>query len=157
MNDRFEGLQVDLFHSFYNHQQQNPNGIADIVRTRSLTNPSQFNVPGDVGSDGAVNGISLLMGRNFADNKGNATMYFAYKKEDPVLQRDRDFSACALGGGTSFTCAGSSTSFPGRFIFDNGTSRTVADSAGNTRAFAAATDQFNFGPYNYYRRPSEQI
>src|SRR5207247_7646603 len=144
MNDRFEGLQVDLFHSFYNHQQQNPNGIADIVRTRSLTNPSQFNVPGDVGSDGAVNGISLLMGRNFADNKGNATMYFAYKKEDPVLQRDRDFSACALNAGSSggiappgYTCGGSSTSFPGRFIFDNGTSRTVADSAGNTRAFAA--------------------
>ena len=159
MNDRFEGLQVDLYHSFYNHHQQNPNGIADVIASRHSTNPSQFAVPGDV-NDGAVNGVSLLMGRNFADNKGNATMYFAYKKEQPVLQRDRDFSACALNQGTSFTaagCGGSSTSFPGRFIFDNGSSRTVADAAGNTRAFAAATDQFNFGPYNYYRRPSEQI
>jgi len=32
MNDRFEGLQVDLYHSFYNHHQQNPQGIADVVR-----------------------------------------------------------------------------------------------------------------------------
>jgi outer membrane receptor protein involved in Fe transport len=156
MNDRFEGLQIDLYHSFYNHQQQNPNGIADVVNARHATNPSQFNVPGDV-NDGAVNGISLLMGRNFADNKGNATAYFAYKKEAAVSQANRDFSACALNQGTSFTCGGSSTSFPGRFIMDNGVSRTVADSAGNTRAFAAATDQFNFGPYNYYRRPSEQL
>ena len=102
MNDRFEGLQVDLYHSFYNHQQNNPQGVADVVRARGIANPGSipgYNVPGDVTSDGAVNGVSLLMGRNFADNKGNATMFFAYKKEQPILQRDRDFSACALGDG----------------------------------------------------------
>src|SRR5438067_4191619 len=123
MNDRFEGLQVDYYHSFYNHQQNNPNNIGGLIDSRAATNPSQFNRPGDV-NDGTVNGISLLMGRNFADNRGNATMFFGYKKEQPVLQRDRDFSACALTGGNTFTCGGSSTSFPGRFIFDNGTSRT---------------------------------
>src|SRR2546421_7779677 len=31
MNDRFEGLQFDVDRSIYNHQQQNPNGIADVV------------------------------------------------------------------------------------------------------------------------------
>src|SRR5882762_415924 len=100
MNDRFEGLQVDLYHSFYNHQQNNPNNLGGLIDSRAATNPSQFNRPGDV-NDGTVNGISLLMGRNFADNKGNATMYFAYKKEQPVLQRDRDFSACALNGASN--------------------------------------------------------
>src|SRR5437899_12924201 len=96
MNDRFEGLQVDLYHSFYNHQQNNPQGVADVVRARGIANPGSipgYNVPGDVTSDGAVNGVSLLMGRNFADNKGNATVFFSYKKEQPILQRDRDFSA----------------------------------------------------------------
>src|SRR6266850_4871035 len=29
MNDRFEGLQVDVYHSFYNHNQQNPSGTKD--------------------------------------------------------------------------------------------------------------------------------
>src|SRR3989442_12522067 len=174
MNDRFEGLQVDLNHSFYNHQQHSDH-IADIVRARGLTNPSQFQVPGDKDSDGRVRGFSLLMGGNFADNKGNATLYFGYRKEDPILQSSRDFSACALGPdhgpavdgqplatATDFVCAGSSTSFPGRFILTgadgpgtNG-SRTIADAAGNTRAFNRNTDQFNFNPYNYFRRPAEQ-
>ena len=98
-----------------------------------------------------------LLGKNFADNKGNATLFFNYKVEDPVIQASRDFSSCALGQGATFTCAGSSTSFPGRFTrVDTFTSRTVVDAAGNIRPFSAATDQFNFAPYNYYRRPSEQ-
>ncbi|HYL89124.1 MAG TPA: TonB-dependent receptor [Burkholderiales bacterium] len=161
MNDRFEGLQMDVYHSFYNHQQQNPDGIADIVAKRGLTNPAQFQVPGDVGSDGAINSISLLMGKNFADNKGNATAYLQYKKEDPVLQASRDFSACALNPGAKFTCGGSGTSYPGEFISglgaaDPGNVFTIADAAGNARPFASATDQYNFGPLNYYRRPSEQ-
>src|SRR5260221_10483328 len=157
MNDRFEGLQIDVDRSFYNHKQQNPDGIADVVNGRAATNPAQFKVPGDVGADGAIKNFSLLMGSNFAGNKGNATLFFNYKQENPVLQGSRDFSACSLNPGNSFTCGGSSTSFPGRFFMGgDGTSFTVADAAGNTRGFSAATDQFNFGPYNYYRRPSEQ-
>src|SRR5207249_904331 len=64
MNDRFEGLQVDYYHSFYNHQQHN-SGISEIVSARGANN-SQFQVPGDVGADGAIRNMSLLMGSNFA-------------------------------------------------------------------------------------------
>jgi iron complex outermembrane receptor protein len=156
MNDKFEGLQLDLNYSGYNHQQHNDR-VSSIVSGRAATNPAQFKVPGDVDFDGRVKGFSLLMGGNFADNRGNATVFLDYKKENPVLQANRDFSACSLNAGSSFTCGGSSTSFPGRFTLADGTSRTVADSAGNTRAFSSATDQFNFGPYNYYRRPAEQL
>ena len=159
MNDRFEGLQIDLFNSFYNHQQQNPNGIADIIAARARTNPSQFAVPEDVGSDGKINSISVLMGKNFADNKGNATVYFQYKKEDAVLQSSRDFSACSLRPGNVFTCGGSGTSYPGYFYsFGPGGAYnvfTIADAAGNTRPFTG-NDVYNFGPLNYFRRPSEQ-
>src|SRR5882762_5830062 len=156
MNDRFEGLQIDAKRSFYNHQQHNST-VSDVVSARAQTNPSQFQVPGNVGADGAINDFSLLMGRNFADNRGNATLFFNYKREDAVLQGTRDFSACSLNPGNSFACGGSSTSYPGRFFMGGtGASFTVADAAGTTRPFSAATDQFNFGPYNYYRRPSEQ-
>ena len=158
MNDRFEGLQIDLNGSFYNHHQHND--VSSVVAARHATNPSQFNVPGDV-NDGKIWAFSALMGSNFADNKGNATAFFQYKKEDAVSQANRDFSACALGSGTQFTCAGSSTSYPGRFTgglgaADPGYQFTIADAAGNTRPFRSSTDQFNFGPYNYFRRPSEQ-
>jgi outer membrane receptor protein involved in Fe transport len=158
MNDKFEGLRIDMNTSFYNHDQQNPNGVRDIVAARALTNPRQFVVPGDVTSDGDIHDISMTLGGNFANGKGNATVFLGYKREDPVLQATRDFSACSLNGGAAFTCGGSSTSFPGRFIMGGGTgaSRTIADAAGTTRAFNAGTDQFNFGPYNYYQRPSEK-
>ena len=137
MNDRFEGLQFDVYHGFYNHQQQNPNGIGDLVASRAATNPANFAVPGDIGSDGAVNSFSMLMGKNFADNKGNATAYLQYKKEDAVLQAARDFSACALRPGATFTCGGSGTSFPGYFYSglnagDPGNIFTIANAAGGT-------------------------
>jgi iron complex outermembrane receptor protein len=179
MNDRFEGLQVDLYHSFYNHQQHNPDNVQQAIRDRAnavipsgpdagqLTPAAPFfTVPSNVGSDGPVNGISLTMGKNFADNKGNATMFFGYKKEAAVSQANRDFSACSLNDGDSLTCAGSSTTFPGRFRTSTvaggpgtGPSFTIANdpAAGFIRPYLGAPDQFNFAPYNFFRRPSEQI
>ncbi len=157
MNDKFEGIQFDLNHSFYNHEQQNPRGIADVIRGRSATNPSQFFLPNNVTSDGDVHNISMLLGKNFADNKGNATLFFNYKVEDPILGAARDWSSCAVGQRNVMNCGGSSTSFPGRFTrADTFTSSTPIDAAGNIRPFASATDQYNFAPTNYNRRPSEQ-
>lgn len=160
MNDKFEGVQVEANQSFYNHQQQNPKGSADLINSRAATNAAQFKVPGDKSSDGRIFDANLLMGSNFANGKGNATVFFNYKKEEALLQSERDFSSCSFGtnaAGDKFTCGGSSTSFPGRFfILNTGASRTVTNAAGNTRAFSAATDQFNFAPYNYYQRPSER-
>src|SRR3989442_5904255 len=55
MNDRFEGLQVDLYHSFYNHKQHNPDGVQDDTRARAAagTPPSGlFSLPRGVGSAG---------------------------------------------------------------------------------------------------------
>ena len=160
MNDRFEGLQIDVNRSFYNHQQHN--SVSGVVSAAAANNPSQYAVPSDIGADGAIKNISLLLGGNFLGNKGNATLFFNYKQEDPVLQASRDFSACSLGGaggGTRFTCAGSLTSFPGGFVLDPAADDppifSLNRTTGNPQAFGAS-DLFNFGPYNYYRRPSEQ-
>lgn len=158
MNNRFEGVQIEANQSFFNHQQKNQSGIADVINGRAATNPSQFNVPGDKSADGKVYDTSLLIGANFANGKGNGTVFFSYKKEDAFLQSERDFSACATGSSaTGFTCGGSSTAFPGRFfILSTGASRTPTNSSGNTRAFNASLDQYNFAPTNFFQRPSER-
>jgi iron complex outermembrane recepter protein len=161
MNDKFEGVQLEVNQSFYNHQQHDRSGLSEVIRGRSATNASQFKVPDDKSSDGKIFDMSMLLGGNFANGKGNATVFFNYKKEDALLQSERDFSACSAGNSTvaaGFRCGGSSTSFPGRFFTRGGAgpSRTVADAAGNTRPFVAATDQYNFGPLNYFQRPSER-
>jgi len=157
MNDRFQGVQFDVGHSFYNHQQGN--GLASVIAGRAATNPSQFAVPGDVDSDGEQENYSVTMGSDFANGKGNATVFLGYERQHPVLQRDRDYSACATGtSSTGFTCGGSSTTAPGGRFLDliGGGNFTIADSSGNVRPFSAATDQFNFAPYNYYQRPDER-
>lgn len=169
MNDKFEGAQFEVNQSFYNHQQNGSGGVADMIRARSISNSAQFQVPGDKRSDGKIFDMSMLLGGNFNGGKGNATLFFNYKKEDALLQSERDFSACSIGNATArgtnvingitfgpgFRCGGSGTSFPGQFIVAAG-ARTVANSAGNTRAYVAANDQYNFGPLNYFQRPSER-
>ncbi len=107
----------------------------------------------------------------------------SYQDNKPVLQRDRDFSACSLAANptTSFACGGSGTAFPGTFTSFGGNSNaipgpdgkvgtaddvrpdtnplpdfnsTVDSATGNTfRPFNNATDQYNFGPTNFYLRP----
>jgi outer membrane receptor protein involved in Fe transport len=154
MRRDFEGVQGDIGYSFYQHNQGN--SIGELVAARAATNPAQFAVPGDVSSDGEGSDVSLMLGSNFANGRGNATAFFSYKKERAVLQANRDFSACSLGGGDTFACLGSSTSYPGRFTPLAGGNFTVANAAGAVRPFSATLDQFNYGPYNYYQRPSER-
>ncbi|MEN9543850.1 MAG: hypothetical protein RLZZ598_683 [Pseudomonadota bacterium] len=158
MNDKFEGVQLQLNHSFYNHQQQDAAGVATIVAGRAATNPKEFKVPGDKGDDGKSTDFSLLIGSNFAGNKGNATVYFGYKRDHALLQSERDFSACSLGSNAAgFVCGGSGTSATGRITnLKSSTVWTNADTNGTARRFANATDQYNFGPLNYYQRPSER-
>jgi iron complex outermembrane receptor protein len=159
LEDSFQGLKLDVNHSFFNHKQQGTAGVANIVRGRAATNPNEFKVPGNKSSDGASTDFSLLMGSNFADNKGNATLFFSYKKDDALLQSERDFSACSLGStAAGFVCGGSGTNATGRITaLGNGNGVfTTADANGTARAFANATDQYNFGPLNYFQRPSDR-
>jgi outer membrane receptor protein involved in Fe transport len=158
MNDKFQGVQIDVNQSGYNHSQQNTRGIADIVNGRAASNPSQFQVPGDKSFDGRTFDLALTMGSNFDGGKGNATMFFAYKKQDALLQSERDFSACSVAGGAAFTCGGSGTNATGRITNLNapGGIWTNADSNGTARRFNNALDQYNFGPLNHYQRPDER-
>lgn len=152
MNDNFQGVQIESNYAFYNHEQKG--GAA-----AQAANRRNFPVPDDKSADGKVKDVNLLLGGNFADGRGNAVAFIGYKKEDPLLQSERDFTACSLDGfssGNTFNCGGSGTSFPGRFILANGNSYTVANNAGGVRPYVAATDQYNYGPLNYFRRPSER-
>ena len=110
-------------------------------------------------TDGATKDITFVAGINTPDGRGNATVYIGYRELEKLKQDQRDFSACSLGSGSAFSCAGSSTSAPGRF-------RTRADSpfgafdstigSDNRLRPFTTTDQFNFAPDNYYQRPDER-
>jgi outer membrane receptor protein involved in Fe transport len=155
MNDRFEGIQFDYNGNWFNHNQHS--FVGDIVAARALTNPAQYAVPGDVSADGDTHDFAVTLGGNFAGGKGNATVYFEYRKADAVTQASRDFSACSLAAGVSaYSCLGSSTSYPGRFTDFSNYNFTIANAAGNIRPYVGANDSYNFAPTNYYQRPDKR-
>ncbi|MGB8328177.1 MAG: TonB-dependent receptor, partial [Steroidobacteraceae bacterium] len=131
------------------------------------TNPAQFKLPDDHVTDGYGKEVSLLMGLNSADGRGNFTAYASWQQIDQVLQANRDYSACSLDTApptVQFLCGGSSTSYPGRFtnflpVGNPASVNATVDStgAGNTfRSFSAGLDQYNFGPLNHYQRPEQR-
>jgi iron complex outermembrane receptor protein len=156
MNDRFRGVQLEYNNQFFNHTQQNS-------EVRSVLESRKFAVPGNKNMDGKSEDFSITLGSDLADGKGNATAFFSYKKQDPLLQSERDFTACALNYNANapatalskWSCGGSGTSFPGQFTDFATYAVTVADGNGNIRPFAS-TDVYNFGPLNYFQRPSER-
>ena len=163
MNDHFQGFEIDANGSVYNHDQHSYYGQFAPAHGYGSAPSSVF--------DGATKDITMILGGNFADGKGNAVAYVGYRRTNPVLESARDFSLCTLatthdvsvpGLGTP-ECSGSSTSATGRFFsagFLPGTSvpnffsptLTVDPSTGQFVPFTGA-DAYNYGALNYYMRP----
>jgi outer membrane receptor protein involved in Fe transport len=167
MRKDFEGVEVDLSYDFYWHENDNgERGLRGEIQSRHELNARQFNLPEDTFTDGDGHQESIVVGVNSANGKGNVTAYFTHRKNKPLLQANRDYSACALaapGLGVDadfgWTCGGSSTNEFGRFFsFTDFSSHTLDESGpGNTfRPFSGTLDLYNFGPLNYYQRPDER-
>jgi outer membrane receptor protein involved in Fe transport len=172
MKKNFTGVQVDGQYNFYQHNNSygGPGAVklVDMIKFRQSTNPSQFQLPDSNVTDGYGRQGSIMVGVGTEDGRGNITAYATIRKDDAVLQANRDYSACTLstatpigswGGPTGSTgrgCGGSGTAFPGTFTDFSNFSFTVDSATGNTfRNFVSATDQYNFGPLNHYLRPDK--
>ena len=97
--------------SEYQHNQGND--VASIVAAKqasaATTNPvlaSGFKLPPDNVTDGASQTVTMILGVNAPDGKGNVEAYASYRHDNPVLEADRDFSTCTLNSGSVFTCGG---------------------------------------------------
>jgi iron complex outermembrane receptor protein len=160
MKKNFEGIRVDAQYGFFQHNNQydGVGNLRNVIKARAATNPSQFQLPADNVTDGYSKDITLMMGLSSPDRQGNITVYASYRNNDKVLQADRDYSACTLGAATAtvFTCGGSSTSFPGRFTDFSTFNYSINPTTSEFRPFSSATDQYNFGPLNYFQRPDER-
>jgi outer membrane receptor protein involved in Fe transport len=160
MKKDFEGVQVTSQFSTYWHENdfegKGEAKLRDTIAGLHETNPSQFNLPDDTVTDGEGKELSLMVGVNSGDGRGNLTAYATVFDSGKILQRDRDYSACSLNpnGVGSYTCGGSSVSSGGLFSDFVNYGFTV-DTADQFRNFAA-TDLYNYGPLNYYQRPERR-
>ncbi|MBS0332611.1 MAG: TonB-dependent receptor, partial [Proteobacteria bacterium] len=152
MLKNFEGVRIDAQYSGYQHD--NNNGTGQNALRAGATNaiiPSQFAIPGNLW-EGEGSQVSMVLGVNAPDGKGNITAYAVYTQNNAILEKDRDFSACTFATtAAGFTCSGSGTAYPARvgsFLVDPTTFNTF-----RTRV---ASDVFNFGPDNFFIRPDER-
>ncbi len=161
MKKDFEGVQVTSQYNTYWHENDfgGPGEVKlrDVIAARAATNPSQFALPDDTVTDGEGKELSLLIGVNSGDGRGNITAYATVFDSKGILQSERDYSACSVASGpvTSFTCGGSDTS-PGGRITDFATYNFTVDTADSFRPYDPANDQYNYGPLNYYQRPERR-
>lgn len=145
LKDDFEGIELDYQNSVYRHENDNS-------RYRSILRESGEKLPDGTVTDGGAETFSVIAGANFEEGKGNVTAYATYRRIDPSLQADRDFSACALNGNAD-DCVGSGTIPQGR-ITDFDTFDFIVD---GTDFVDRQGETFNFGALNYYQRPDERF
>jgi iron complex outermembrane recepter protein len=155
LNTHFEGVQINAGYHFQQHNNSDSSVEATVAAHNFPLPPSEVNT-------GFGKYASVIMGSNFADNRGNATAYITYDNQGAALQKSYDYSTCNLGPATATTlaCGGSSTSADGSFRGFSAAGKslfnyTVDPSTGVFRPFAAG-DLYNFAPENYYQVPNER-
>jgi iron complex outermembrane recepter protein len=162
MNREFQGVRLDAQYSMYQHN--NNNDIRNVVNRR-------FSAPEGSTINGGAYDISLAIGSELADGRGNIVAYAGLRTETKITQDKYDYSICTLnpsglntGTVDDFACGGSGTPAQTRI---GGISAANAALAGLPAAgsytltgsntlipYVALRDGFNFAPLNYYRRPS---
>jgi iron complex outermembrane recepter protein len=154
MKHDLEGVRIDAQFGFAQHDQQNPGGIQQQER---IANDA---VPGNL-IDGYTKDITLALGVNSPDGKGNVEAYVGYRSIDSVLESTRDFSACAIltnSGDDKHICFGSTgTTAQGEFTrVDIPGQPTFSGTPTGLSAPNVKGPQFNFAPQNYLQRPEER-
>ena len=154
MTTHFEGARVEAGYHFNHHNNDNQDGVASLVSAAGILPPSSV----DTASGKTA---SVILGTNFANNRGNVTGYVTYDNQAATLQSKFDYSACALNPTASpvLTCAGSDVSRGGRF-FAFGNTATLVDHTVDPKTGAfrpyAVRDIYNYAPVNYFQVPNER-
>src|SRR5512140_3465612 len=155
MLKNFEGVRIDAQYSGYQHSNHE-GAIQNVLRASAATatDPRQYTFPTGSSFGGEGSEVSLTLGVNAPDGKGNITAYATYRQNNQVLEGERDFSSCTLNSGATFAqngCGGSGTAFPARVG-----NQIVDPTTFNTFRNRTGADVFNFAPQNFFTRPDER-
>ena len=151
LKKNFEGVQIDgqAGENWHNQHSSFVDGFAQTAGD---------SVPTGTIRDGANKALTITLGSNIAEGKGNVTAYFGYLRADPVPSGNRDFGACQLnaapdatGNYSSAFCSGSGNS---NFFGINGTTYSVSGNQFVPRGSVPTTPPavFNSQPYIYTGR-----
>jgi iron complex outermembrane recepter protein len=169
MNRKFQGIRLDAQYGLYQHSNNNP--------VRSVVN-QRFVAPEGSTVTGGAYDATFVIGGGFNEDRGNIVAYAGYRRESAITQDKYDYSICTLnpdGNNVGFFCGGSGTpavTRTGGFSDANAQLAGIPDFNPNRAGYQqpgsytitptgirpfVASDQYNFAPLNYFRRPSERF
>jgi outer membrane receptor protein involved in Fe transport len=146
----FEGFEFDYQYSA--NYNKNSNGYM-----QNLLAEADFFDPGAT-TTGEASLMSVLMGVNSDDGRGNITLFGTYEDMEEMLGKDRDTGACTLFGASDPFCGGSSNFRRFNGTIGNGVAGTVFQELnGELVPFTGRSDMYyNYGAVNHYQRPVER-
>jgi iron complex outermembrane recepter protein len=166
LDTHFTGVKIDSNYSFYQHS----NSSAASAQYDGYLSNFGAAAPSGTANVGQSKDVSIIVGSNFADDKGNATAYFTYLNTQPVAGYQIDHAGCSLDGSANSkapapSCGGSPIG-PNGYIFGYGEvggattellgPQAVDPKTGLLRPANSTTDLYNFGALSYLQRQSER-
>ncbi|MGB7453301.1 MAG: TonB-dependent receptor [Lysobacterales bacterium] len=154
---RVTGVEISAGISGYQHDNDNKY-LTELMDLRNFEYPT-----GSSGIDGQAYNIDLVIGGDFDDGRGNATVYATWRKNQELLQSERDYSACALNGaGTA--CGGSANAIVPNFfiapsvdgVSDYSVSEFLSLQPDNSLTPYDGSNVYNYAPVNHFMRPDER-
>lgn len=165
LDDQFEGVHLSAGLQGYQHDNDN-RYIQRLMDEAGYPYPK-----GNSGFDGRSHNIDLLLGSRFADDRGHAMVWATWRKNDPLLQAERDYSACALDS-SGEQCGGSGTNASGNFtiaqqqIDPDHPDPDDPEHIRHVNALASLNPDgswqaafgtpYNYAPVNYFQRPDQR-
>lgn len=152
----FTGIKIDGTYSFNQHNNNDQADLAMLKDFGATLPPSEVNT-------GQNRDISIVLGSDFADAKGNATAYFTFTSTSPAVGSEYDDAGCTIIGGSTkgspLKCGGSETMAGGAFLETglvgghNSTlvSDTIDQKTGLMRPIQSS-DLYNYGATSYFQR-----
>ncbi|KPH66237.1 TonB-dependent receptor [Novosphingobium sp. ST904] len=157
-----DGVRIDAQAGFAQHTNNN-GAVRDIVSGRGYDLAPKSVI------DGGKQDITISAGKNFADGRGNITVYGGYRSFSPVRQSSRDISSCALEqidqAGTGLYCGGSSNTPYGTITpqaqGNPYLNKAQVNNPDGSQTFLPYGDgsayAYNYAPDNYFQRSDERI
>ncbi len=106
--------------------------------------------------DGATYNGGLLVGKNFADGRGNITVYGDYTRRKSILQSGRSYTSVAqTDDGEGGLTAGGSSSIPAGRIALGGNNYKFGED-GSYSPYTSA-DAYNYASENYLQVPQKRV
>jgi outer membrane receptor protein involved in Fe transport len=155
---RVDGVEVSAGYSAYQHDNDNKY-IQGLMDERGFEYPT-----GDSGLDGDAYNFDLIVGGDFADARGNATAYIAWRKNNELRQEARDFASCALNAAGD-TCGGSGNAIIPNFYVSpvegpdspfNWDDWDYLTLNSDSSLMGSSGNVYNYNPVNHFQRPDER-